>query len=56
LHLNNGDIAESILLALRNRGHEVFFSHDDLPPAGSFDLRIQKQSPRANAGFSRAMR
>jgi hypothetical protein len=36
------DIAESILLALRNRGHEVFFSHDDLPPADSFDLRIQK--------------
>jgi hypothetical protein len=36
------DIAESILLALRNRGHKVFFSHDDLPPGDSFDLRIQK--------------
>ena len=36
------DIAESIQLALRNRGHQVFFSHDDLPPGESFDERIQK--------------
>jgi TIR domain-containing protein len=36
------DIAESIQLALRNRGHRVFFSHDDLPPGESFDERIQK--------------
>ena len=36
------NVADSILLALRNRGHEVFFSHDDLPPGESFDARIQK--------------
>jgi hypothetical protein len=36
------EIAESIQLALRNRGHQVFFSHDDLPPGESFDERIQK--------------
>ena len=36
------DIAESIQLALRNRGHQVFFSHDDLPAGESFDERIQK--------------
>jgi TIR domain len=36
------DIAESILLALRNRGHDVFFSHDDLPSGDSFDTRIEK--------------
>jgi hypothetical protein len=42
LCLRAKDIAESIQLALRNRGHQVFFSHDDLPPGESFDERIQK--------------
>lgn len=36
------DAAEPILLALRNRGHKVFFSHDDLPRGSSFDSRIQR--------------
>src|ERR1041384_7348944 len=34
--------AEPILLALRDRGYDVFFSHDDLPRGSSFDLRIKK--------------
>ena len=42
------DVADSILLALRNRGHEVFFSHDDLPPGESFDGRIQKAIARSD--------
>ena len=42
------DVADSILLALRNRGHEVFFSHDDLPPGESFDARIQKAIARSD--------
>jgi hypothetical protein len=42
------DVADSILLALRNRGHEVFFSHDDLPPGVSFDARIQKAIARSD--------
>jgi hypothetical protein len=36
------ELAEPILLALRDRGHKVFFSHDDLPAGASFDARIQK--------------
>jgi hypothetical protein len=36
------ELAEPILLALRDRGHTVFFSHDDLPAGGSFDMRIQR--------------
>ncbi|MGQ0674814.1 MAG: toll/interleukin-1 receptor domain-containing protein, partial [Rhodospirillales bacterium] len=36
------ETAEPIVLALRDRGHQVFFSHDDLPRGDSFDLRIQK--------------
>ena len=41
-------VADAILLALRNRGHEVFFSHDDLPPGESFDARIQKAIARSD--------
>jgi hypothetical protein len=36
------DAAEPILLALRNRGHKVFFSDDDLPRGSSFDSRIER--------------
>jgi hypothetical protein len=42
------EVADAILLALRNRGHEVFFSHDDLPPGESFDARIQKAIARSD--------
>jgi TIR domain len=35
-------VAEAILLALRDRGHSVFFSKDDLPPAETYDARIQR--------------
>jgi hypothetical protein len=35
-------LAEPVALALRRRGHAVFFSHDDLPPASNFDQRIEK--------------
>src|SRR4051812_5668545 len=36
------DKAEPIAFALRGRGHEVFFDKDDLPPAGSYDERIEE--------------
>jgi len=36
------DDAELIAVALRDRGHTVFFSKDSLPAAESFDLRIEK--------------
>jgi hypothetical protein len=36
------NIAETISLALRDRGHSVFFAKDDLPPGASYDARIQK--------------
>ena len=42
------EVADAILLALRNRGHDVFFSHDDLPPGESFDARIQKAIARSD--------
>src|SRR4029078_10890483 len=41
------EVADAILLALRNRGHEVVFSHDALPPGESFDARIQKALARS---------
>jgi hypothetical protein len=34
--------AELIAIALRGRGHQVFFSRDTLPPAESFDVRIER--------------
>jgi hypothetical protein len=36
------DDADLIALALRERGHTVFFSEDTLPAAESFNLRIEK--------------
>jgi TIR domain len=33
--------ADQIAQSLRNRDYDVFFSHDDLPPADSFDLRVE---------------
>ena len=36
------ELAETILLALRDRGHSVFFSKDDMPPGATYDVRIQK--------------
>ena len=38
---NHEALAEPIVLALRNRGYSVFFSHDDLPPAASFEKRVE---------------
>ena len=38
LELQAGNIAQS----LRNCDHDVFFSHDDLPPGDSFDARVEK--------------
>ena len=35
-------LAEPVAFALRSRGHSVFFSHDDLPPGGSFDEKVEK--------------
>jgi TIR domain len=35
-------VAETILLALCDRGHSVFFSKDDMPPGESYDARIRK--------------
>ena len=34
--------ADSIAQYLRNCDHDVFFSHDDLPPGDSFDARVEK--------------
>ncbi|MGY4154398.1 hypothetical protein ACVINW_000240 [Bradyrhizobium sp. USDA 4461] len=34
--------ADSIAQSLRNCDHDVFFSHDDLPPGDSFDARVEK--------------
>jgi hypothetical protein len=42
------DVADSIVLALRERGHEVFFSHDGLPPGSSFNDRIQTALARSD--------
>ncbi len=33
--------AESIAQSLRNRNYNVFFSHHDLPPGDSFDIRVE---------------
>lgn len=34
--------ADNIAQSLRNCDHDVFFSHDDLPPGDSFDARVEK--------------
>jgi hypothetical protein len=34
--------ADRLAIALRARGHKVFLDHDDLPPAGDYQLRIQR--------------
>ena len=33
--------ADQIAQSLRNRDYDVFFSHDDLPPGDSFDMRVE---------------
>src|SRR5258708_39309778 len=33
--------ADEVAQSLRNRGYDVFFSHDDLPPGDSFDARVE---------------
>jgi hypothetical protein len=33
--------ADNIAQSLRNRDYDVFFSHDDLPPGDSFDIRVE---------------
>src|SRR5947209_1399556 len=35
-------LAEPVALSLRDRGYQVFFSHDDLPPAASFDAQVER--------------
>jgi hypothetical protein len=42
------DIAESIQLALRNRGHQVFFSHDICRPARASMSAFRNQSANAS--------
>jgi hypothetical protein len=34
--------ADRLAIALRARGHKVFLDRDDLPPAGDYQLRIQR--------------
>ena len=40
--------AESIALALREQGIQVFFDRTDLPPGESFDARIRQAVQRAD--------
>jgi hypothetical protein len=35
-------IAEPIAFSIRARGHNVFLDRDDLPPAGEYDLRVER--------------
>jgi hypothetical protein len=41
-------IAEPIAFSLRARGYKVFIDRDDLPPAGEYDMRIERAVERAN--------
>jgi TIR domain len=41
------DVAEPVALALRARGHKVFFDRDDLPPGGEYDIQIEKAVERS---------
>ena len=34
--------ADAIAQSLRSRDYDVFFSHDDLPPGASFDVRVER--------------
>lgn len=36
------NLADELALSLRSRGHTVFFAGDDLPPAQSFEERLEK--------------
>lgn len=42
------ETAEPIALALRTRGHEVFFDRDDLPPGHSYDDQIEAAIKRSD--------
>jgi hypothetical protein len=42
------ETAEPIALALRTRGHDVFFDRDDLPPGQSYDDQIEAAIKRSD--------